>query len=510
VTARVGIERLPPASAPGPLALLPPIPEDDAAWESAMDAARARGIRLPAAFVEALALRQRELGAGPSAEEAARRLGEDGALVVVAGQQPALLGGLLLAFHKAAGARHLARRLDARSATPVVPVFWLASEDHDLDEANRLLLLDREGEARRLRLDLEPDRRSLFDVPVDEVAAKALLAEAGALLPDTDRAREALSLAGGAPVGGDLATWCARSFAALLGDAGIVVLEPQLLLPYAGEVFADLSAEAAPITTALRQGGAALRAAGLAPPLDPPDDYVPLFLRREVGAPRERAPREPRLASRLRAEPALAGGDVVGRVFVQNRLLPVLAALGGPTELAYLVQVRAAHEAVGRPFPLAVPRPEATWVDAKTERTASAFGTTVAHLLAEGVPEARPASATELGDALEAWRRRLLEAPRALADAGGEVTAALARARGRLEDAWRKAARDLEAAAARDAGVGARRWARLRNVLRPRGRPQERALSAVSLVARLGPEALREGLDGLDPLEPGHHLLRVG
>jgi uncharacterized protein YllA (UPF0747 family) len=365
-------------------------------------------------------------------------------------------------------------------------------------------------------------------LPVSSAEVEAALTEAARLLPDTERARHAISLLDG-DGDEDFASWCARGMARLLGDAGIVILEPWVLAPLAGDALARLVEDATPIRKALQRAGHELEAAGLPAPLAVKDVYAPLFVRREITGPRERAtlaedgrvrlgrdgpvvdPVE--VAKRLRERPDLGSGDVVGRVFVQNRLLPVLAYVGGPTELAYLAQIRAAHEAVGARFPLAVPRPEAAWVDARTEKAVAAFGLTVGEVLAS--PD-RPPPVDERGPgieaALDAWRTRVIEPPEDLTgemSRGAESTAALRRAVRRLETAFERASKDVRAARARDAGVGADRWARVREALMPRGRPQERGLSALSVVARHGTEAFREGLRVLDPLAPGYHILHV-
>ncbi|HTE04781.1 MAG TPA: bacillithiol biosynthesis BshC, partial [Planctomycetota bacterium] len=60
------------------------------------------------------------------------------ALVVVAGQQPVLLGGAALVAHKAATAIALAKLLAREWRRPVVPVFLLATEDHDTSEVDHL------------------------------------------------------------------------------------------------------------------------------------------------------------------------------------------------------------------------------------------------------------------------------------------------------------------------------------------------------------------------------------
>ena len=83
--------------------------------------------------------RRRALGALtiPESVEAGRldRWIEERGIVVTTGQQPGLLGGPLYSLYKGISAVRLAERLEELLARPVLPVFWVASEDHDWDEA---------------------------------------------------------------------------------------------------------------------------------------------------------------------------------------------------------------------------------------------------------------------------------------------------------------------------------------------------------------------------------------
>jgi bacillithiol biosynthesis cysteine-adding enzyme BshC len=504
---------------------LPPLPRDDAAW--AAQASAARAVRVPSAMAEALAVEQRRLRAGPLAERNARALGE-GAVAVVAGQQPGLFGGPLLALHKAMGAVALARRLDGFGGVRVVPVFWIASEDHDLAECNRATLIDALGAERSFSLQgLDGAGRSVHDVPVPSAAAAALKQAVLQALPATDRARAAVDAAWpDLPDGTDLGARFAAAMAAWLGDSGLVFVEPHALAPWAGPVFARLVEEARPIREAILASGARLAAAGVTAPLQPAPGCLPLFAREEPGGPRARVFDEPEASGEparvraqgwpaalerdafvrfVRAEPRCASGDVVGRVFLQDLLLPVLAQVAGPTETAYLAQVRAAFEAVGARFPVVAPRPSATWVDAKSLETVRAFGTTVGAVLAGREPPPPPATDADDAEARE-WKdvRARLEALAGAEDAAaGGVARALRKAVEALDDAMGQRAR------ARDEkrGLGRARWAKAKSSLLPGGKPQERVLSPLSIAARQGVDAVRAGAGVLAPLHAVHQLI---
>jgi len=512
------------------LRFLPALPADEAAWSALLDEAATAAPTVPAELAERLAARQRELGAGPAAEANARLLADPGgpALAVVTGQQPGLLGGSLLTFHKAAGALSLARRLDGLGGRRVVPIFWLASEDHDFDEVNRALVVDRTGQARGLKLDLGADGRSVMDLDVPTSASDVVLARLAEALPDTERGRQALDLAGRRP-GEDFATWCVRVLVSVFGDSGLVIVEPPQLAPWMGAPLAWLLDNAETIRDAVQETGAALDEAGLPAPLWPQEPgATALFYRAEPGGRRLRVSLGEDGGVLLRGEPAPFGraelrellareplrgsGNVIGRVFVQNQLLPVLAYVAGPTEIAYHAQVRVAHEALGRFFPLAVPRPVGSWVDGKSERALRAFGIGVGDALAgRAAPPADGDGEVEAAlAAVEAWLRMPPEEVRDLRARGGRGGAALDRALERLAAAWEKADRGVRAGFEADAGTGRARWERLMADLRPRGRPQARVLSPLSLVARHGLEAVRAGLLAMDPLPLAHHLLHLG
>ncbi|MBI5155032.1 bacillithiol biosynthesis BshC, partial [Candidatus Poribacteria bacterium] len=93
---------------------------------------------------------------GPAIGHQLARLADPRALAVVTGQQAGLFGGPLYTLYKVFGAIHLARRLERELARPVVPLFWVASDDHDFAEVAVHSWLDGEGRLRSWRLPENP------------------------------------------------------------------------------------------------------------------------------------------------------------------------------------------------------------------------------------------------------------------------------------------------------------------------------------------------------------------
>ena len=70
-------------------------------------------------------------------------------MVVIGGQQAGLFGGPLYTVHKALTILQLSRRLEKQMGRPVIPVFWIASEDSDLAEVDHAFVTDRDGRPAR-------------------------------------------------------------------------------------------------------------------------------------------------------------------------------------------------------------------------------------------------------------------------------------------------------------------------------------------------------------------------
>ncbi|MEN8150422.1 MAG: bacillithiol biosynthesis BshC, partial [Planctomycetota bacterium] len=130
---------------------------------------------------------QRDIGAPDNAIAGAKALGMPGSSVVIAGQQPGLLGGPMLSIAKALTAIASAERLAVTTKRPVVPVFWAATEDHDVDEVNRLDILTAGDERRRLSLPISADGTMLSHVVPPAGSVRELMADLEANLPGADR-----------------------------------------------------------------------------------------------------------------------------------------------------------------------------------------------------------------------------------------------------------------------------------------------------------------------------------
>ena len=145
----------------------------------------------------------------------------DGANVVVTGQQVGLFGGPLYTINKAATAIALAKHATTAGA-PHVPVFWLASEDHDFAEINHVTFPSRRS-LTKLTYNSEPAHAIPVGRLVLDESITPLIDQAWELLGFSD-AMEALAAAyrPGQTLAGAFAEFYGKVFAA----QGLLVLDP--------------------------------------------------------------------------------------------------------------------------------------------------------------------------------------------------------------------------------------------------------------------------------------------
>ncbi len=124
--------------------------------------------------------------APPAVFEAIESYAKPGTMAIVTGQQPGLLGGPLLVWHKIATALRVASELRALPGAPeIVVIFWNHSEDHDWGEGNHCFLANPSLDVQRVKLSRHSTGRPLDDVPIGE-ALEETMHVVSDLLPRTD------------------------------------------------------------------------------------------------------------------------------------------------------------------------------------------------------------------------------------------------------------------------------------------------------------------------------------
>ena len=193
----------------------------DASQVAAQSAMVPHGTEINVRVADVLEKQNRAWGASEKTLNNIRRLRE-GAHAVVTGQQVGLFGGPLLSLFKAASVLALAKQVES-AGVPCVPIFWMATEDHDLAEVNQALLLTNEFQLAPFSVPTEGKP----DSPVANIrlapGTNEKVAEAAELLGESlaaDYLRE--SYREGETFSGAYAKLLARMFA----EHGLILLDP--------------------------------------------------------------------------------------------------------------------------------------------------------------------------------------------------------------------------------------------------------------------------------------------
>lgn len=464
-----------------------------------------------AELVSALAAYARELGVEEHTRPVLAKLSLPGCLTVVTGQQAGLFVGPVYTLYKAVSAVALAKQYETALGRPVVPVFWVASEDHDFEEVASASYVTRHGTLSRASLRDRP----LLRTPVGRHRLSGrdrerLLRELAAELPDGLYRDDVLAAVASAyQEGTDMATGFARLLSTWLKDLPILVVDPlrtelrALMRPAFDHV---LSAPQAFHSAAL-EGAQAVREAGFAPQVEIHERHTLLYLLDQglrhaldltadvdTLALRDTLDRMPiaDLRARLDAHPEDFSAGVLYRPVTQDTLLPVLAYVGGAAEVAYHGMMRPVFAAAGRKVPPLIMRARALHVPQFVTRSLDAFGVSREAALA---PEWLPGYlARDIAPSVSEVIAQLSGAAESLLDAQRAYFLAIDPT---MEKALRKTSRSVEHSLARLSAKTASALRRRRSEdvraheqimawLLPDAHEQERVLSPLSLIALYG------------------------
>ncbi|MFZ0772568.1 MAG: bacillithiol biosynthesis cysteine-adding enzyme BshC [Candidatus Sulfotelmatobacter sp.] len=458
-----------------------------------------------------------------------------GAAAIVTGQQVGLFGGPMFAIYKALTAVKLAEEA-TMAGIDSVPVFWLATLDHDLAEVNHVALPGPDGLLRTL----STSSHGVAGAPVSDVGL------GGEILPVVE---EAVSLLGDSEAsqflreayrpGETLGTAFARLYARLFGQWGVILLDASdaELHRVAEPIYRAAIERAEDLEATLLARGQALESAGYDQQVKVTASSVLLFAMRdgartaihrregankatEFVAGSDRGAEKlssTQLLDRIAAAPENFSPNVLLRPVVQDYLLPTLAYTGGAAEAAYFGQVGAVYEMLlGRVTPI-VPRFSATLVEPKVQRWLRQYSITVPDTF-HGPEALRQTLASRtlpagLQAAFERASKSVEESFSGLQEALGKLDSTLVEASqtgaSKVHYQLDRLRERAMAAELRRSEVVSRHAEALSHALYPANALQERGVAGIYFVARHGMELLRSIHDTMHTDCHDHQILEL-
>lgn len=367
---------------------------------------------------------------------------------VFSGQQLGLLGGPLYTILKAISCLLLAKELNA------APIFWLATEDHDVTEINHTTFLDDHGNLQKIDLNF-PKGVFVEDLSLQEDHRKRIS-------PYYDLGNET-----------SYARAMARFMATLFKGTGLVFVEPYLFRPLAKSFFSKMIVE------------------------KPTDLFFKDDRKRRVKiAQLGDSTRE--MLELIERSPERFSTNVFARPLLQSKLFPTVAYVAGPSEMLYYQSLGEAHHHHQIPMPVLVPRLSATLIT----KEAGDYLACLKLKPWENIPltweEAFPEIATSMHNAYQHWLQVALHtgkidgvSPKTVHRTAFHISKAI------RKDTWKHTTSKL--------GVPTHALHLLRNLLHPHQKLQERTLNWLYFQQRTDDNLIQELLKKLDWREQSHH-----
>jgi len=448
------------------------------------------------------------------------------AVAIVTGQQIGLFGGPAYTFYKALSVLRIVEDL-RKARIEAVPIFWMASEDHDLAEINHVFWPSAD---RVERLDWEGDKslegRSVGKILLGD-AIRALVRRAEESLTGSDASEIEKILARAYHSGATFGSAFAQMMVALFANRGLILLDP--MDPRCHSLCAPLLLRAAneqsDLGAALLGRNNRLEKLGYHAQVKVTDRSTLLFATVEgnrvaltrrnsgfVAGKQEFSPDT--LVSAIETRPDLFSVNALLRPILQDTLLPTAAYVGGSAEIAYFAQNRVLYERLLGRAPAILPRAGFTIAEPAVQRLLTRYGLSIEdvfhgrqHLRVQMERQNVPRGLAARFNAEEKKLSRMLEAFRKpLQKLDSTLVGALETSQRKMLYQFGKLRAKAGRAEGFRSGVLNRHEQSIREMLFPQNDLQERSLSLLPFLARNGLELL-DRLEKKSGIDASRHCI---
>jgi bacillithiol biosynthesis cysteine-adding enzyme BshC len=472
-------------------------------------------------------LRAQNAALGAAAETQANldRL-EKGAVAVVSGQQAGLFSGPAYAVYKALSAIQIAEEL-TESGVPAVPVFWMATEDHDVEEVRHSIWFEK---GKLVRFELPAPAEA--DQPVGRIAlgkrVEPLVHEAAEFLANEGSDLLAQYLLESYRPEETYGSAFGKLFARLFAQHGLILMDPldAGLHKVAAPLYQHALAERDVINEKLLRRGKDLDRAGFDAQVKVTSRSTLLFRMDEAGRQvitasadkfqaGEKTWAREELVHLTHTEPEKFSPNALFRPVVQDFLLPTAAYIAGPAEISYFAQSEVVYSHLLGRMPVMLPRSGFTLVDAKADKLLHRYDLTVEQVWDgwQGVRHKMERQSVPDGlsknfeDKQKQITEMLGELGQQIEELDSTLKGTVERSLKRIEFHIEKLRRKTGRAQDQKAGLLSEHEQYLESILDPHKGLQERELCLLPFLARWGTGGLSELQKLSSGKKIGHHFI---
>jgi bacillithiol biosynthesis cysteine-adding enzyme BshC len=484
-------------------------------------------------LVDILRRCNRAIGSSRQTLDNIERLGDPQSLCVFAGQQTGIFIGPMLTIYKALSAVKLALRYGKLLNRPVIPCFWMATDDHDFAEISSAGFLERGGEYIRLSYD-SPDADSglpIANLKFDENILPVLdnleqsLQESEFKKPLCEFIRDSHR------PGDSIAQSFARLFNHLIGEYGIVLVDPNFpgLKTHFKQVFINEIKNHKKTYDAFDSQTKKLSRLGYHAQIHKTSELLNLFyhnpkrlnLIHEGDFYRvdktEQKYTLSQLSTIVEQSPQNFSPNALLRPIAQASAFPTLCQITGPSELAYYAQIAPMFELFDVPLPIIFPRPGLTIIEPQARRIIEKYQLDIVKMkqgidkvVGDVINRLFPSDAAAEIDLIKAdIRQRLSAIGDILKQSDPDSYQLAANFQKKIDFDFGEFQKKLKAANKKRHEDLAAQLKRAYNYLFPENQLQERLISPVYYASKFGPKIFDQIYKSLDIEQANHMVMEI-
>lgn len=318
-------------------------------------------------------------GAGSKTINNIHALEKSDTVAVIGGQQAGVLTGPLYTIHKIVSIIQLAKEQEKKLGVRVVPVFWIAGEDHDMDEINHVHVMSNGRVKKSILPQMTEKKASASQTPLHHELSFAWVESIFKTFRETKHTKQLLQLVKECLRRAETYTdFFAYIITELFKEEGLILVDSgsSELRKWEAPFFCDLLEQHKGIQEALQKQQKALQSRGYTPLITTKSEAVHLFL--DIEGERWLIEKKGNVFSCKDGEmsftleellliaketPERLSNNVVTRPLMQEYLFPTLAFIAGPGEVAYWAELQQVFHEIGFIMPPVIPRLMISYVE---------------------------------------------------------------------------------------------------------------------------------------------------
>ena len=323
-------------------------------------------------LVEHLLKYNTQLHAGEYTLRNIEALADENTYVVIGGQQAGLLTGPLYTVHKIISILQLAKEKEASLGVRVVPVFWIAGEDHDIDEINHTFVTKNKKIKKMIFHDRHPKKVSASESDLSIEDCRKWIDEIFKTYPETNFTKDVLQFVENAlQKSRTYVDFFAHLIMKLFTDTGLILVDSHhpALRKLEVSFFKQIISQYKAVQEALHSQQQIIREQGYKPIIETKSNAIHVFMQIDeervlleekngkfVGQDGTYSFSYEELIGEMERNPERFSNNVVTRPLMQEYIFPTLAFIGGPGEIAYWSELQQVFHVFGFQMPPVVPR----------------------------------------------------------------------------------------------------------------------------------------------------------